>query len=216
MKNFSKIVPGGLLSAALLSIAIAPAALAVDTNTSASSSTSLSTSPMNTNWDTESAYWQNNYFSRPYYNSGLDYSAYEPAYHYGMDAYTKYNGKSYNDLDQAQLKRDWENEKGNSNLSWDQAQSAFRDSYNRLSKNHSNVGINSGTNTNVSGTTTSNYNTTNSNSNIAPAAGSNSSVGASGSVGSGIGVGTSTGISGSVGGVGGVSAGSHGSLGIGH
>lgn len=83
------------------------------------------------NWNTENTYWRSNYPSRPYYNKSRNYSVYEPAYRYGVDLYNKNTDKSYEDLNQAQLRTDWEQMRGKSTLTWEQAQDAVRDSYNR-------------------------------------------------------------------------------------
>lgn len=96
-------------------------------------------------WDSQSTYWRNNYPKRPYYSSSRDFSVYEPAYRYGVDLYSRHPGTPYESLDQAQLRSGWEQAHGNSDLSWNEAQKATRDAYERMYKNRNNMGNNTGT-----------------------------------------------------------------------
>lgn len=117
----------------------------MDSNTTGSSSsttggsygsgapgTSGNNSSNATSWDTQNQYWRSNYSKRPYYNSSVDYSNYEPAYRYGTDLYNQNSGRSYNELNQDQLRNGWNQARGNSSMSWDDAQEATRDAYNRM------------------------------------------------------------------------------------
>ena len=79
----------------------------------------------------EDAYWRDNYSSRPY-ASGGSYDEYQPAYRYGMDAYTKYPDRSFDEVE-PELSRDWPNARGRSSLEWDKAKHATRDAWHRLS-----------------------------------------------------------------------------------
>ena len=56
---------------------------------------------------------------------------YDAAYRYGADTYRKYPKKRYEDLNQAELRANWETARGNSNMTWDEASPTFRDAYNR-------------------------------------------------------------------------------------
>ena len=112
------------------------------TTPNASGSAAVTTATPSTsthNWDSENQYWRNEYSSRPYYNSTTNYSTYQPAYQFGVNSYNQNTGKPYSDLDQAQLRKQWESSRGNSNLTWDQAQPAIRDSYERLYNNRTNT-----------------------------------------------------------------------------
>lgn len=100
-------------------------------NSRTASNTGASTGVAPT-WESENQYWRNQYSSRPYYNSNTNYSMYEPAYKYGLNTYNQNAGKKFEDLDQSQLRSGWAQARGNSNLSWEQAQDATRDAYNRL------------------------------------------------------------------------------------
>jgi len=99
----------------------------VNTGTTSNSGISNSNS-----WNTENAYWKNNYPSRPYYNNSRDYSYYEPAYRYGVDTYNRNQGKSYDELSQSDLSNGWSNARGKSNTDWSDVQMATRDAYTRM------------------------------------------------------------------------------------
>ena len=79
----------------------------------------------------EDAYWRDNYSKRPY-ASGSDYEEYGPAYGYGVEAYTRYPGRTFDDVE-AELRRDWNSRRGRSSLEWDNAKHAARDAWQRLS-----------------------------------------------------------------------------------
>ena len=79
----------------------------------------------------EDAYWRENYKSRPY-ASGASYDDYGPAYGYGVNSYSKYAGRKFEDVE-SDLGRDWNNVKGTSSLTWDRAKLATRDAFHRVS-----------------------------------------------------------------------------------
>ncbi len=80
----------------------------------------------------EDAYWRDNYLSRPYVEQGLAYDEYAPAYAYGVDAYTRYPGKSFDDVE-GDLSSGWDSARRQSHLSWERAKGATRDAWARLS-----------------------------------------------------------------------------------
>lgn len=80
----------------------------------------------------EEAYWRENYTSRPYVTGGATYDDYGPAYRYGIDGYTKYPGRKFDEIE-ADLSRDWQRAKGKSALTWEHAKHAARDSFQRVS-----------------------------------------------------------------------------------
>jgi len=80
----------------------------------------------------EDAYWRDSYSSRPYVASGSSYDDYGPAYRYGVDTYSNYVGREFDDVD-AELGRGWNRVRGTSRLDWDRAKFAARDSWQRLS-----------------------------------------------------------------------------------
>lgn len=82
---------------------------------------------------TEDLYWRNNYSSRPYVTSGTEYTTYQPAYKYGVDSFTKYQDKSFDEVE-ADLGNQWDTVRGDSGLDWNAAKPATRDAFDRLKK----------------------------------------------------------------------------------
>ena len=80
----------------------------------------------------EDAYWRDNYTSRPYIDTGASYDDYGPAYGYGVNSYSKYPGRSFDEVE-SDLSRDWDTVRGESSLTWDRAKNATRDAWNRVS-----------------------------------------------------------------------------------
>lgn len=78
----------------------------------------------------EAAYWRDNYRTRPY-ASAASFDDYGPAYGYGVSAYLKYPGRSFNDVE-SDLSRNWNSVRGKSSLGWDGARNATRDAWDRL------------------------------------------------------------------------------------
>lgn len=81
----------------------------------------------------EDAYWRDNYSSRPYVESDLSYDHYAPAYRTGYEGYGRYSGKTYDEIE-PDLYRDYEANRGNSNLSWEKAKHATRDAWNKVER----------------------------------------------------------------------------------
>lgn len=80
----------------------------------------------------EDLYWRDNYADRPYVEGSATYDDYRPAYGYGVDAYTRYPGRTFDEVE-PELNRGWSSRRGNSSLSWDNAKHASRDAWHRLS-----------------------------------------------------------------------------------
>ena len=80
----------------------------------------------------EEAYWRENYSSRPYVTKGATYDEYGPAYRYGVDAYGRYEGRSFEQAE-PELMRNWDRTKGTSKLTWENAKHATRDAWQRVS-----------------------------------------------------------------------------------
>ena len=80
----------------------------------------------------EEAYWRQNYSSRPYVTRGATIDEYGPAYRYGVDAYGRYEGRSFEQAE-PELMREWDGAKGTSRLTWEKAKHATRDAWQRLS-----------------------------------------------------------------------------------
>jgi len=79
----------------------------------------------------EDAYWRDNYAARPYVTKGASYDDYGPAYRYGVDQYSHFDGAAFDTVD-SDLARDWDDARSDSSLSWDQARYAARDSWERV------------------------------------------------------------------------------------
>ena len=80
----------------------------------------------------EEAYWRENYSSRPYVSHGTPFDEYGPAYRYGVDAYGRHEGRSFEEAE-PELGRDWDGARGTSRLTWENAKHATRDAWQRLS-----------------------------------------------------------------------------------
>ncbi len=78
----------------------------------------------------EDSYWREHHVSRPYVKPGVGYDDYGPAYRYGLVAYVRYPGSRFEEIEDA-LSRDWESERGRSNLDWARARDATRDAWHR-------------------------------------------------------------------------------------
>jgi hypothetical protein len=79
----------------------------------------------------EDAYWRDNYSSRPYVTSGATYDDYGPAYRYGVDAYSRYPDRSFDEVE-PELGREWHGARGGSSLQWEHAKHATRDAWHRV------------------------------------------------------------------------------------
>jgi hypothetical protein len=79
----------------------------------------------------EDAYWREEYANRGYNDEGKPYEVYQPAYRTGYEGYSRYPGRTYQDAE-ADLQRDYESSRGNSDLTWDRAKEATRDAWNRV------------------------------------------------------------------------------------
>ena len=80
----------------------------------------------------ETAYWEKTYTTRPYYESGMTYDDYAPAYQQGWESRSRYHGRSFEEAE-PELRSDWEKNKASSRLGWDRAKHAARDAWNRVS-----------------------------------------------------------------------------------
>ncbi|MBE9161885.1 MULTISPECIES: hypothetical protein [Microcoleaceae] len=83
----------------------------------------------------EDTYWQNNYSTRSYADTNATYDDYQPAYRTGYEGYSRYGGtgKSYSDIEN-DLQRDYETNRGKSNLQWEKAKHATRDAWDRVER----------------------------------------------------------------------------------
>lgn len=80
----------------------------------------------------EDDYWRNNYLSRAYVRQGEAFDDFGPAYRLGVDSYGRYQGRTFDQFE-AELMREWDRNRGASNLPWDRARHASHDSWQRVS-----------------------------------------------------------------------------------
>jgi len=83
----------------------------------------------------EAAYWEKNYRDRDYVDADLDYDHYGPAYRYGWESRTRYDHDDFETVEN-DLERDWEKNRGTSNLEWGAARPATRDAWNRVNREY--------------------------------------------------------------------------------
>lgn len=79
----------------------------------------------------EEKYWRDNHQNQSYFDSTTTYDSYAPAYRYGIEAYSTYSGRKFDEIE-AQLAKEWDKARGTSRLTWDTARLAARDAYERL------------------------------------------------------------------------------------
>jgi len=80
----------------------------------------------------EADHWRGNYRSRPYVAAGSSFDDYGPAYGYGVSAFGRHPGRSFDDAE-SDLASGWSGARGDSTLSWDRAKHATRDAWQRAS-----------------------------------------------------------------------------------
>jgi len=80
----------------------------------------------------EDQYWRDNYANRPYVQGGSTYEDYGPAYQHGVNAYSRYPDRHFDEME-PDLRRDWDTSRGGSKLEWDHARHASRDAWSRVS-----------------------------------------------------------------------------------
>jgi hypothetical protein len=82
----------------------------------------------------EGTYWRDNYLNRPYVETGVLYSEYEPAYRFGWESVAAYPNRDFDEVE-PELERDWARRRGTSTLDWARAKQAVRDAWNRVVHN---------------------------------------------------------------------------------
>ena len=78
----------------------------------------------------QASYWRDQYRNEPYVTKGQKYDEYAPAYRTGYEGRSQYAGQRFDDVED-NLKRDYENNRGNSPLGWDKAKQACRAAWDR-------------------------------------------------------------------------------------
>ncbi|MEJ8853657.1 PA2169 family four-helix-bundle protein [Variovorax robiniae] len=84
----------------------------------------------------EEAYWRENYNRQPYYQSGLGYEDYGPAYELGYTGRGTF-GRDF-DTVEPELATRWETDRGASQLDWDRARPATRAAWERADQTYFN------------------------------------------------------------------------------
>ncbi|MCD9031126.1 hypothetical protein LDO32_05195 [Luteimonas sp. Y-2-2-4F] len=74
------------------------------------------------------------YAEAEYYSDDYTYDDYRAAYRYGTRARTADREARWDEETEARLGRDWERERGDSRLSWEQAKHAVRDAWHRVER----------------------------------------------------------------------------------
>jgi hypothetical protein len=79
----------------------------------------------------EDAYWRKTYNTRPYVTKDATYDDYRPAYQYGWEARSRYDGRDWNDVER-DMESGWDRAKGKTRLKWEEAKHAARDAWDRI------------------------------------------------------------------------------------
>ncbi len=78
----------------------------------------------------EDSYWRDAYTREPYYTDGRDYDFYAPAYRAGYEGRVKYDGRSYDEIED-DLAADYARFRGN-DMTWEEARPAARAAWQRV------------------------------------------------------------------------------------
>jgi hypothetical protein len=81
----------------------------------------------------EEAYWRQNFERESYYQKGMTYEDYSPAYQLGWESRAVHAGRRFDDVEK-DLARDYESRRGKSKLSWDHAKHATRSAWDRVER----------------------------------------------------------------------------------
>ncbi|ESQ77951.1 hypothetical protein [Asticcacaulis sp. YBE204] len=88
-----------------------------------------------TDWKDHDAFWRQDFTNRPY-GVGQSYEQLEPAYRFGYDLFGRRDGTAFNDIDDAELRAEWDAYPRRGELDWDRARDAVRDAYLRSDIDH--------------------------------------------------------------------------------
>jgi hypothetical protein len=81
----------------------------------------------------EEAYWRENYPTRDYYDESVPYEDIAPAYRYGWESRTRYEGRSFDEAE-SDLERGWRETSYAGRVGWDKARHAARDAWHRVER----------------------------------------------------------------------------------
>lgn len=83
-------------------------------------------------WDKdEDAFWRNKYEHESYFQKGMTYDDYQPAYRFGWDFHHRHHGKKWDEV-QSDMGREWDKFKMKSRLSWEHAKHAVKAAWDRM------------------------------------------------------------------------------------
>lgn len=81
----------------------------------------------------EEAHWRKSYETEPYYQKGMNYDDYAPAYRVGAEATGRYSDKSFDEIED-KVSEEYDKERGTSRLAWTGARSASQAAWNRVKR----------------------------------------------------------------------------------
>jgi hypothetical protein len=81
----------------------------------------------------EDAHWRKTYSEEKYYQTGLTYNDYGPAYRVGYEGRGKHAGRKFDDV-QSSLETAYNRVKGGSKLGWEKATQATRAAWDRIER----------------------------------------------------------------------------------
>jgi phage tail tape-measure protein len=81
----------------------------------------------------EEAHWKKNFTSEPYYQAGMSFDEYAPAYRTGYQGRAQHVGRKFDDVER-DLETSYNRGKGNSKLGWDKAKVATRAAWDRIER----------------------------------------------------------------------------------
>jgi len=84
-------------------------------------------------WGTESAYWRDNWSTRPYAQADRGFSHYEPGYRYGYESATRHRGRHWDEVE-PELRTGWERYEHRGESTWEHMKDAVRDAWDRVTR----------------------------------------------------------------------------------
>jgi hypothetical protein len=87
-------------------------------------------------WTEDDAYWRENYRKRPYASSAnQDYTYYQPGYRYGYESASRFQNRSWNDVE-SELSSGWNQYEHRGSSTWEHVKDAVRDAWDRVMGRH--------------------------------------------------------------------------------
>ena len=83
-------------------------------------------------WDPDAdKYWRHAYEQEGYFQKGMTYDDYEPAYRYGYDLHHRHKGEKWDDVER-DMGGEWDKFKAKSRLSWEHAKHAVKAAWDHM------------------------------------------------------------------------------------